>query len=107
MRALGVEVPDVLREHALEMPLPGEEHVIEALPASAAKEAFAKGLRRRSLNGRSDDANPNTLSHPSEESAELAVPVANQKLRRFSEGGGLPRLLGEQRQEDGGRRARS
>ena len=94
MRTLGVEVTNVLEEYLLEVSLPREENVIEALPASTAKEAFAQRIRRRSLNGRADDANPNTLRHPSEEAAELAVPVPDQKLRRFSEGSGVSNLLG-------------
>jgi hypothetical protein len=46
------------------------------------------------LNGRSDDSNPNSLNHPSEEATELAFPVANQKVRRLSEGSRMPKVLG-------------
>src|SRR6476659_6094101 len=81
VRAVPVEVGEVLAQHAGQLPLAQDEDVIEALAAHAPQEALAHRVRARSAEGRAQHHDAAGRGNTREVGPELAVIVADEVLR--------------------------
>ena len=79
VRAVGVEVLDVLAQNDVEVAWSGDQKVVEAFPAQGADEPFRDRVRPRCPDWGANDADVGTGEHGVERGGELAVPVADQK----------------------------
>ena len=79
VRPCTVEVFDVFLDHAMKLPVPDNQQVIEAFSPQAPHALFADGVGLWSAVGHLGDFNGACLCHSSEIVAVLAVPVANQE----------------------------
>jgi len=80
-------------EHAGELPLAEDEHMIAALAAHAPQEALAHRIRPRGAGWRAQERDAAGRSHPRERRPEFAVVVADEVLRVPVERGGPAQLL--------------
>jgi len=76
-----VEIPDVFLDHAMKLPVPDNQQVIEAFSPHAPQEPFADRVGRWSAVGGLEDFNGACLSDSCGIVAVLAVPVADQETR--------------------------
>ena len=81
VRPCTVEVFDVFLDHAMKLPVPDNQQVIEAFSPQAPHALFADGVGLWSAVGRLQDFNGAYPCNSCELVAVLAVPVANQKTR--------------------------
>ena len=79
MRAVGVEVLDILAQHDLEVAWSGDQQVVEAFPAQCPDEAFRDRVRPGRSDRGADDPNVGTGEDRVEGRGELAVPVTDQE----------------------------
>jgi hypothetical protein len=90
-------VGNVGLEHALEVPTPVDQEMVEALTAHGPHEPLRECIRPRRADRRSDDADALGPEHRVERSRELGVPVAHEEAhtRQALLDGEVPRLLGD------------
>ncbi len=93
MRALTVEVPSVLLEDPLQMAIPKNDHVVQALAPDAAQEALGDRVHPRRPVGDAHLLDAARLRHPREGRPELAVVVPEKMPWMLAEGGRLVQLL--------------
>src|SRR5690606_25400182 len=94
MRPGPVEVRNVLGQDGAEVALAEDDDVIQAFPSDAPEKALAGRVHQWRPDGRLQDADPCSLGHPIELSAELVVAIADDELGAVAERGQLPELLG-------------
>ena len=80
-----VVVLDVDAQDVKKLPPPGDQEVVQALPAHSANPALSDGIGVRSLDRRADDLSAEPVPEVVEGSGELAVAVEDQE----PDGGGL------------------
>ena len=93
VRARGVEVADVLGDHAVQMPVVEHQDMVEALATQLAEKAFADGIHVGRAHRRADYPDAGGNGQRIEGGPKLAVSVANQELRCHAEGGRVTKLL--------------
>ena len=79
MRAVGVEVLDVLAQHDVEVTWSGDQEVVEAFPSPCPDEAFRNRVRPGRSDRGADDPQVGAGEDGVERGGELAVPVADQE----------------------------
>ncbi len=90
-----VEVDHVLLERVAQVPLPEDQHVIQAFAAHAANQAFAHRVRSGSLDRRSEHLDPAAHGDGGEVRPVLGIVVANEIFRRFPKRGSPTELLSD------------
>jgi hypothetical protein len=75
VRPVRVEVIDVLAEDQPQMPLTGDQHLVQALPSRAGNTALSDSVRPRRPNGSPDEPHADGGEHCVERCGELGVPV--------------------------------
>ena len=86
VRACGVEVADVLGDHAVQMPVVEHQDMVEALATQRAEKAFADGVHVGRAHRRADYPDAGSNGQRIEGNPKLVVSVANQQLRCHAEG---------------------
>jgi hypothetical protein len=79
VRAVCVEVLDVLTQNDVEVAWSGDQQVVETFPAQSADEPFRDRVRSRCPDRGADDPDVGAGEHGVECGGELAVSVADQK----------------------------
>ncbi len=79
VRAVGVEVLEILTQDDVEVAWSGDQEVVEAFPAQGADEAFRESVRPRCPHRGADDADIGTGEDRVERGGELAIPVTDQE----------------------------
>ena len=95
VRAVLVEVRHVLAQHAGEVALAEDEHVVEALAPHAPQEALAYGVGQRRADRGAQDADPAPRRDACERRPVLAIVVADEEARPRIEERGLTQLPGD------------
>jgi hypothetical protein len=89
----GVVVLDVLAEHALQVPLPDDQHLVGALGPDGPHDALSIGIHPRASRRREQHLDPLGVEDRVERVGELPglvpdeVPVATRSRRRLAPGG--------------------
>jgi hypothetical protein len=78
VRAVSVEMVDVLAQHCGEVPWSGDQDAVEAFAPKRADPAFRDRVRSRRSDRRADDADIRSGEHRVEGGGELGISVANQ-----------------------------
>ena len=79
VRAVSVEMVDVLAQHCGEVPWSGDQEAVEAFAPKRADPAFGDRVRLRRSEWCADDADVRAGEHRVEGGGEFAVPVADQE----------------------------
>ena len=93
MRPGLVEVVYIRIEHALELLLLQDEHVIEALASHTAQKAFTNSIGSRGVVGRFEDLDVTRFGNPVEGHPKLAIIISDEVLWSHPKGRGFPKLL--------------
>src|SRR5712692_6835130 len=93
MRPGSVEVVHIRVEHAVELLLLQDEHMIEALTPYTAEEPLTDSIRARCVKRSFENLNATRSGHPRETHTKLAVVITDEVLRPHTKGGGFPKLL--------------
>lgn len=94
MRTSTVEIRDVFLHPPVEMPLAGQDEVIEALPPQAALEPLADAVGLRSPDRRQQNVDVRPLDHPLRRLSVLPISISDEKARLLTKGSSLTKLLG-------------
>ena len=97
VRPVTVEVLDPFGQDPTQVFFPQDQNMVQAFSAETSEESLANGIQVRRPRRDGDHLHARTLSGYSEETAELAVVVANQEPRRLLVRRGLSELLGHPR----------
>jgi hypothetical protein len=93
MRAVRVEISESeLSENTVQVTLPQDEHVLEALPPGAAEKSLDHGIHQRCPYRCLDDPHARSFRHPIELGSVLVVSVTDDELRPLPERRGVAEL---------------
>jgi hypothetical protein len=82
VRSFFVIVPQILSEDPLQMALPEDQEVVQALPPHRLYEALGKGVGLRGADRGTDDAHALGPKHLIERARELGVAIADEEADR-------------------------